>query len=315
MQKIVCLTYLILLICLQGFSQNYTPQDYTEMYSEMAVNEMQRGGVPASIILGQGILESGNGNSRLAREANNHFGIKCHGWTGEKIYEDDDAKGECFRKYPSVADSYRDHTDFLKNNSRYHFLFDLDPTDYKAWAHGLKKAGYATSPTYAEALIRVIENNELYLYDDSEYKPQNQNNKKPRNNEQIVLTGNDDFEINPYGRNIYYTNNRPYIIVEQTDNLDALSEEMDMIKWQFRKYNDLDKNEEPKTGQKLYIKPKRNRAEKGVETHKVLPGETMYDISQKYGVKLKKLYRKNKMEEGTEPAVGTVLNLRKTIKK
>jgi hypothetical protein len=313
-QRKVYLTYLILLICLFGLSQNNTPKDYVDLYAEMAVKEMQRGGVPASIILGQGILESGNGNSRLARQANNHFGIKCHGWTGEKIYADDDAAGECFRKYPSVADSYRDHTEFLKNNSRYHFLFEIDPTDYKAWAHGLRKAGYATSPTYAEALIRVIENNELYLYDDSEYvaiKPGDQHTREP---EQIVLHGNDDFEINPYGRNIYYTNNRPYIIVEQSDNLDVLSEELEMMKWQIRKYNDLDKEQEPKTGQKIYIKPKRNKAEKGIETHTVKPGETMYDISQKYAIKLNKLYRKNKMEEGTEPEIGTVLNLRKTVR-
>ena len=127
---------------------------------------MQRSGVPASITLAQGALESGDGNSRLARNGNNHFGIKCHNdWTGKKIYEDDDSKNECFRKYPTVEDSYRDHSDYLRSKSRYAFLFELSVTDYKGWARGLKKAGYATSPTYAEALIKIIEEHNLNLYD------------------------------------------------------------------------------------------------------------------------------------------------------
>lgn len=287
-----------------------TNKEYVEEYSEMAVHEMTRSGVPASITLGQGILESGSGNSYLAREGNNHFGIKCHKWEGKKIYADDDANDECFRKYDSAEDSYRDHSDFLHNNSRYHSLFDLDPTDYKAWAKGLKKAGYATSPTYATALIGVIEKNELYLFDDPNNLPVQDiaSNRNP----QVVLQGNDDFELNPYGRPIYYTNKRPYIIVAAKDNLQTLSSEMDMMKWQFRKYNDLDKTQEPTIGQRLYIKPKRNKAEKGIDTHVVQKGETMYHISQEYAIKLRKLYRKNKMDEGTEPAVGTVINLRKT---
>jgi hypothetical protein len=292
-------------------AQNYTPEIYVEKYAEMATREMARSGVPASITLSQGILESGSGSSYLAREGKNHFGIKCHGWKGEEIYADDDAKGECFRKYKSVEDSYRDHSDFLHNNSRYHFLFDLDPLDYKAWAKGLKKAGYATSPTYAEALITVIENNELFLYDDPDYVPDGKDRHRNRDNN-VQLNGDDDFELNPYGRPVYYTNRRPYVVLEPNENLDVLASELDMMKWQFRKYNDLDKDEKPAKGQRIYIKPKRNKAEKGLDTHTVVEGETMYDISQKYGIKLKKLYRKNKMEEGTEPEVGTVLNLRKT---
>lgn len=138
-------------------SDRMTRAEYFEAYKDMAIDEMHRSGVPASITLAQGALESGDGNSSLAKRANNHFGIKCHeDWNGKKVYQDDDSKNECFRKYPSVEDSYRDHSDYLKAKSRYDFLFELNITDYKGWAKGLKKAGYATSPSYAESLIRII---------------------------------------------------------------------------------------------------------------------------------------------------------------
>src|SRR5690606_39129704 len=140
-------------------------EEYIRIYSSLAVEEMERSGVPASITLAQGILESGNGNSRLAREGNNHFGIKCgSGWNGRKTYKDDDHRNECFRAYPSVKASFRDHSEFLKR-PRYAFLFDLKPTDYKGWAHGLKKAGYATNPRYPQLLINLIERYELYYFD------------------------------------------------------------------------------------------------------------------------------------------------------
>jgi flagellum-specific peptidoglycan hydrolase FlgJ len=140
--------------------------EYFETFREMAVHEMHRSGVPASITLAQGALESGDGNSTLARSANNHFGIKCHNdWNGRKIYYDDDAKNECFRKYPSVEDSYRDHSDYLREKQRYAFLFELDPLDYKGWARGLKKAGYATNPSYASKLIEIIDEYDLHRYD------------------------------------------------------------------------------------------------------------------------------------------------------
>ena len=138
---------------------------YIERYADMAILEMKEFGIPASITLAQGILESGNGTSRLAVEGNNHFGIKCHGWGGVEIYGDDDQENECFRKYKNAKDSYRDHSNFLHKHSRYSFLFDIDITDYKAWARGLKKAGYATSPTYAEKLINLIERYHLYKFD------------------------------------------------------------------------------------------------------------------------------------------------------
>ncbi len=157
MRRSLLLVLLNLLLC-TSWSQTggkMTRYQYFEKFHEMAVEEMNRSGVPASITLAQGALESADGNSSLAREANNHFGIKCHeDWTGKKVYQDDDSKDECFRKYYSVEDSYRDHSDYLKAKSRYAFLFELELTDYKGWARGLKKAGYATSPTYADRLIK-----------------------------------------------------------------------------------------------------------------------------------------------------------------
>ena len=146
---------------------------YILKYSSVAVDEMERYGIPASITLAQGILESGNGESRLAIEGNNHFGIKCHSsWNGKTIIEDDDEKGECFRKYSEVADSYRDHSLFLSERGRYSFLFAYKKSDYKKWAKGLKKAGYATNPKYPSLLIKLIEKYELYNYDKVEQSDQ-----------------------------------------------------------------------------------------------------------------------------------------------
>jgi len=291
------------------FAQKTTAQ-YIEEYAAMAVREMERSGVPASITLAQGILESGSGNSRLALEGNNHFGIKCHTWNGEKIYADDDAKNECFRKYKSADESFRDHSDFLKTNSRYSFLFEIDKTNYKEWAKGLKKAGYATSPTYAEALINLIEKYELYRYDTqgSLIKPHN-NRKKTQSK-----PAEEHFTLNPYGRHIYYINNVPFIIAGDNESIEKICSEFDMMPWQVRKYNDIEKGDSITTGDRIYLKPKRNKADKEHSTHTVSDGETMYSISQQYGIKLNQLYRKNKMEPGTEPKPNTVLSLRKSIR-
>ena len=163
-----------------------SPQEiYIEQFATLAVEEMYRSGVPASITLAQGLLESRYGLSELAVKGNNHFGIKCHNnWNGKKIYYDDDAKGECFRKYPSPEQSYRDHSDFLRYRDRYKFLFDYNTTDYKSWANGLKKAGYATDPSYASKLIRIIEDYRLYEYDD---KPASfaKSDRKSRRNQRV----------------------------------------------------------------------------------------------------------------------------------
>lgn len=142
-----------------------TREEYILMYKDIAIEQMHRTGIPASITLAQACLESDNGNSPLATEANNHFGIKCHGWTRDSIHIDDDELQECFRKYDDAAESFQDHSDFLKYRKRYAKLFTLGPYDYVGWAKGLKAAGYATLPTYAEKLIKIIEENYLFLFD------------------------------------------------------------------------------------------------------------------------------------------------------
>ena len=277
-------------------------EQYIEEYAELAMKEMARTGIPASITLAQGCLESDNGNSRLAVKANNHFGIKCHDWNGQTIYHDDDKRNECFRKYKSAYDSYMDHSEFLTTKSRYAFLFDLQPDDYKQWARGLKKASYATSHTYADLLISIIEENELYIFD------------------QVVLAGGefkpgliDSLSLGG-AREIHIRNRIEYIIVQAGDTPDALRDELDLYRNELYRYNDLEKGAKLVPGQILYLQPKRRKAEPGYNVHIVKEGETMYDISQQYGVKMKHLYRINQWEEGIYLPVGTEVYLRKKSK-
>lgn len=300
-----------LLVALTGihlsiFAQNkISREEYISMYSHIAVSNMKQYGVPASITLAQAMLESDNGNSTLAVKANNHFGIKCHkDWTGATIYHDDDRKGECFRKYKNPEQSFNDHSLFLRGGKRYAFLFDLTPTDYKAWAHGLKKAGYATNPKYAELLIKIIEDNELYRFDQGivvAIKP-----PKP------VVTDWDNYEIDLYKTRPVFTRNRvKYIVAKDGDTFESLARELDLMPWQLYRYNDLTRDSVIRPGQELYIQPKRWKADRSNPVHTVEQGETMYKISQMYGVKLKSLYRKNRMKPGDEPEVGQLIYLRK----
>jgi len=274
-------------------------EQYIETYAEIAMKEMVRTGIPASITLAQGCLESDNGNSRLAVKANNHFGIKCHDWVGRKIHHDDDEKNECFRKYKSAYESYIDHSQFLTTKERYQFLFEYASDDYVNWAKGLKKAGYATNPKYAEHLINIIESNELFRYD------------------QLVIAGGElvpgDKELfdEVASREVFTRNNIEYIIVKEGDTPESLRDELDLYKNELYKYNNLDSQTQLEPGQMLYLQPKRRKAERGSEIHVVKEGETMYDISQKYGVKLKYLYKRNGMEEGQYLPEGTEIFLRK----
>ena len=283
-------------------------QEYISKYADIAIRQMKQYGVPASIILAQGMLESDNGNSTLATKANNHFGIKCHkDWTGHTMYHDDDRRDECFRKYKNSEGSYMDHSLFLRGGRRYASLFDLEPTDYKGWAHGLKKAGYATNPKYAEMLIKIIEENELYRFD----KGITVAVESPRKGTgQLVDV--DGFTIDIYKTRPVYTRNRiKYIIVKEGDTFESLTTELSLMPWQLYKYNDLTRDSSLRAGQEIYIQPKRWRAERNHSVHTVDTGETMYSISQMYGVKLKSLYRKNRMKVGEEPEVGQTINLRK----
>ena len=299
-----------------------TPDEYINMWKDLSISEMRRSGIPASITLAQGMLESSNGNSRLAIVANNHFGIKCHGWEGEEIYHDDDKKNECFRSYKNPTESYLDHTDFLLTRSRYEFLFDYKSTDYKSWANGLRKAGYATEPKYAQLLIGLIERYELYRYD-TDVKVDRKSVVRrppiihgPGNIPVVVVDAWDDFvsfNIDRYP--VRQINRTDFILAKEGDTYFSLSNELDLMPWQLPKYNDAKTTDDLHEGQVIYLQPKRRIAERGKETHKVIEGETMHLISQKYAVKLSRLYLLNRMEEGTQPQAGEVLNLRKKKKK
>jgi hypothetical protein len=293
---------------------------YIKRFGPIAISEMQRTGVPASITLAQGIIESDYGRSRLARQANNHFGIKCHSdWRGKKIYHDDDRRGECFRSYPHAEESYRDHSDFLLNGSRYRSLFKLSPEDYKGWARGLKKAGYATNPKYANMLIDMIEKNDLYLYDryaigkkvDQAYITDKKEDEIPENLADTSQQSDQQLlQANP-GR-VKVINRIECIVTREGDTFKSLAEEFDLLRWELLKYNDLSESTQLQPGMLLYLQPKRLKAEVGNEYHVVVEGETMYSISQKYGIKLKTLYERNHIAPGMEPKPGEELWLRKT---
>ncbi len=301
--------FLLAFFPLAIFAQNkQTREEYINKYKDAAIYQMKTQGVPASIILAQGLLESDNGNSYLAIRANNHFGIKCHKtWTGPTVHQDDDAKNECFRKYSNPEKSYKDHSDFLRGARRYSILFDLDPTDYKGWAHGLKKAGYATNPNYAEMLIKIIEENSLYVYDKG-ISVEVQSPTKGLGD----LVDIDKFVIDLNKHRKVYTRNRiKYINVKKGDSYASLTKELELLPWQLASYNEISKETQLKEGQELYIQPKRTKAEVNHSVHVVEKGETMYSISQMYGIKLKSLYRKNRMKIGEELEVGQVIQLRK----
>lgn len=295
--------------------------EYINVYRDLAISEMKRTGIPASITLAQGMLESDYGRSTLAREGNNHFGIKCHnGWTGQTIRKNDDRRNECFRKYRRPEDSFYDHSDFLKSGSRYSFLFDLDPANYKGWAHGLKKAGYATNPDYANLLIRKIEENRLYEFDKGYtavlQKPQEKvqvkespvPSKTATNTEKTapVTQGNTITfgDVMARAPRIMENNRIQYIIVKEGDTKKKLENEFQLLNWELARYNELSPDFTPVPGQLLYLEPKRDKAETGIEYHTTAEGETMYMISQKYGIKLKSLLEMNRMAEGSEPVKG-----------
>lgn len=279
--------------------KKYTVQDYIDTYQDLAVSEMERTGIPASITLAQGILESGNGNSRLSREGNNHFGIKCKkNWTGSVLYEDDDELHECFRAYSTAKDSYIDHSAFLMENTRYAFLFDLDSKDYKGWAKGLKDAGYATNPQYADILITLIERHELYLLD-KKIKLQHKDKPQQPGIDPLTQTAGELFRFN----------NIPAMRVANGQTAISIAQSFGIRPSRIYEYNDLKEGSDLPVGSIIYLKPKRR---KGSEPyHTVKAGETMYSISQLYGIKLKHIYKKNKMEPGTEPAIGEVIYTRR----
>ena len=304
---------LIIIICIHISITAHTQQsrmEYIQRYQLLAIEEMGRSGIPASIKMAQACLESGNGNSELALKSNNHFGIKCKSnWRGQKVYYDDDHRNECFRKYRSVEDSYIDHSNFLMSNPRYAFLFTLPPDNYKAWARGLKDAGYATARDYDKRLIEIIEKNELFRLDHkgtfdalTAYEQMRIGNPGISNS----------VSIDPYKSNeIISINGLDAVIARRGDTYEIIAQLLGMKAWELYKMNDLPQGYRPQPNEVVYIESKKRRGSRNHLTHKVEDGETMHFISQLYGIKLKPLIRRNRMEPGQEPNTGDIVYLRK----
>ncbi len=301
-----------------------TPTQYKEKFDQDAVAEMIKSGVPASITLAQGMLESDYGNSGLAKKARNHFGIKCHSsWTGGKYYMDDDAKDECFRVYATVYESYVDHSDFLHRNRRYALLFDLKQTDYKGWAKGLKKAGYATNPKYPDLLIRLIEENELYKYDKMNKGDMKSlgSSSKSGSGSPVVSNGTpEDKKGNSVlpnsvskvgGDQISRSKNKIKFVKSQSgDTPNILAKRYNMGRWQICRYNGLKKKSKILTGTTIYLQPKRLKFHGDQKNYTVKKGDNLWKISQMYGVKLGSIRRKNKLEKGAVIKVGQKIKLK-----
>ena len=321
---------------------------YIEQFASLAVEEMYRSGIPASITLAQGLLESGNGLSELAVKGNNHFGIKCHNnWTGKKMYHDDDRKGECFRVYSSPEQSYRDHSDFLRYRDRYKFLFDYKVTDYKSWAYGLKKAGYATDPKYPVKLINIIEEYELYQYDrkpasfakqsksekaeKSERTEKTETVSKPKKVKKETVMIPDQIPESPtqieevralpeperqefrfnMSREVYSRNGVPFVTAVEGETYSSIAAANNLFVREILKFNDISADTALAPGTEVYLKPKKKQAVKGLEKHVVEDNDSMRSIAQRYGIRLGSLYKMNGMAAGDVLREGDIIKLRK----
>lgn len=357
----VCLVSLFVTVSAMAVQRGTPQEQYIGRYARLAVEEMYRSGVPASITLAQGLLESRYGLSELAVRGNNHFGIKCHNWRGKTIYHDDDSRGECFRKYDSPEESFRDHSDFLRYRDRYKFLFNLQVTDYKGWAYGLKKAGYATDPSYPAKLIRLIEEYSLHEYDrlpadfwdvhEDEvtvkeepspkpdhrtdrhlYKGKSKKSKsKPVVKEEVPVTipepptrieaikliddskkGEFSFTLS---RQMYSLNGVPFVYSIKGETYASIAKAFDLFPKEILRLNDLDPSTaldmELLPGTLIYVQPKKNEAAKGLEKHVIEDGDTLRGLSQRYGVKLKKLLQMNGLTSDDVLKEGDIIKLRK----
>ena len=278
---------------------NQAYQNYINQYKDVAVQEMLRYNIPASITLAQGIFESGAGQSELCRKGNNHFGIKCHGWAGAKVYHDDDESQECFRSYATALESFEDHSRFLSESQRYRPLFQLARTDYKGWARGLKACGYATNPQYADKLIQLIELYRLYEYDTAtgvaSGKGTVQAGKVPASSLHTIKIYNKNY----------------YLYARQGDTFKSIGKETGISYRKIAKYNERSTHDKLAEGDIIYLKKKRTRADKVFKNrpHVVKPGESMYLISQMYGIRLKSLYKKNRLSADYQIRVGDKLKV------
>lgn len=286
-----------------AMAQRQSTEQYIHLYKETAIREMQRTGIPASITLSQGILESGSGNSRLARKGNNHFGIKCHDWRGKRIFEDDDLRGECFRKYRTADESFIDHSDFLTGKSRYASLFSLHPKDYKGWAKGLKKAGYATAHDYAKRLIVLIERYKLYQYDEISTQSMAEYSKEKPSTAQ---TG----KHTSIQSRIRYRNGVPYFVVAKGDTYRAIEHELGIKRKRIARYNDFEKYKPLVLGEPIYLKKKKKKTPRRYPSHIANGKETMHDIAQRYAIQFKTLEENNGMQDVRIPYEGQYILLR-----
>lgn len=296
--RIFCLLFFIATLA-EAATQRKIPsyEKYIKTYSALAIEQQKKYKIPASITLAQGLLESGAGQSDLARRSNNHFGIKCHSdWRGGRVYHDDDLRGECFRKYKRVEDSYEDHSKFLKR-SRYDQLFRLKITDYKGWARGLQKCGYATDRAYANKLIKVVEDYELYRFDSGkEHKPTREERKQQK------------YPAVKY--TIYRTYGLLYVYAKDNDSFDQIAQNLDFSVRDLKKFNEVPEDFPLQKGDIVYLEKKKKKADKPNYDHVVQIGESMHSIAQKYGIQIKSLYKMNKKDKDYIPEEGDVLKLR-----
>lgn len=316
MKKILFILFIIhyplSMLLSQPSEYKMTRPEYVEKYKDIAIKEMLENNIPASITLAQGLLESDAGNSALAMYANNHFGIKCHGddWKGETYIQDDDKKDECFRKYKLAEESFDDHSSFLKTKGRYAFLFELRKTDYKGWAEGLHEAGYATDPSYADRLIKLIDDFKLNQYDRMQEMAVDKHPKK-KEEPQIIKPTTSAISSS---RKLFLNNNIKYVVVQDGDSYYKIAHDLDMRLWQLHNYNETGKQTCLQVGDIVYLQPKRRHSQTE-EFHTARWGETMYYISQLYGIKLRLLYKMNNMVEGQEPVAEQKIYLKKGKKK
>jgi LysM repeat protein len=277
--------------------RNAAYEKYIIRYREQAVQQQQKYKIPASITMAQALLESAAGESTLAKNANNHFGIKCHtGWKGETSYHDDDKKNECFRKYKNVKDSYEDHSRFLSERSNYVRLFTYKITDYRKWAKGLQECHYATDRGYANKLIDIIETYELYNLDKEKGKTKV---NEPETTPPVMLQ-----------REVFRTHNLIYVIAKDDDSLEVIARDLGFKAKQLQKYNEMHNGFPLEKGDIVYLQKKKKQADAPYLLHTVQIGESMHSISQRYGVRVKSLYKINKKKPDFVPEEGDVLQLR-----
>ena len=301
------------LVCL--VASGISPQQkYIEKWAAVAQREMQRSGVPASITLAQGLLESNSGQSELASRSNNHFGIKCHSdWSGGKVMHDAESGKECFRAYRTAEESFRDHSDFLRYQDRYKFLFELDPTDYKGWAKGLRKAGYATDSQYPAKLIRIIEENKLYVFDGdvpaASIPPTPKSIEAPK---RIPAKYKEQFSF-PMTRPVYTVNGVPCVYALEGETYESIAAANKLFVKEILHFNDLSASRPLEIGETVYLALKKPGTGKGLEKYVVGPDETvsLRDISQRFGVRLKSLRKRNSNVRTDSIPAGTTILLRK----